>query len=179
MMELGMIQRNETTKQAGIITELLKNKDSLTRKGEKREFNDYHKVLGHPLEAITCVTAHVEGILLMGKFNTFEDCTLGKVRQSNTSKKKVPRSTYKGERLLFVLVCLQSKIWVVKHQLLVDDDCIDYCWSYFLEEKSDLKCHLIELIKELHSKYYCKVKCIYCDNAGENITLEKACNRTG
>ncbi len=49
-MEVGIIQRNENTKKSGIV-ELLKHKDSLMRKGEKSDFNEYHK--GHPSEAIT------------------------------------------------------------------------------------------------------------------------------
>ncbi len=42
MTELGMIQRNETMKQTGLITVLLKHKDSLIRKGETRDVNKYH-----------------------------------------------------------------------------------------------------------------------------------------
>ncbi len=101
MMEIGMIQRNETTKQAKIITNLLKHKDSLIGKGETREINEQHKALGHPSEAITCATAHAEGILLKGKFNPCEDCTLGKARQANVSKKAVPRPTNKGELFFY------------------------------------------------------------------------------
>ncbi len=40
-----------------------------------------------------------------------------------------------------------------QHWLLVVYDCTDYCCSYFLKEKSDLKSHVIKLIKELDSKY--------------------------
>ncbi len=49
--------------------------------------------------------------------------------------------------------------------------------SYFLKEKSDLKCYVVELIKELDSKYNCKVKYIRCDNAGINVSLEKTCKQ--
>ncbi len=63
MMEVGMIQWNETTNQAGMITELLKHKDSLIRKGETRDVNEYHKALGHTSEAIAHATAHTEGLL--------------------------------------------------------------------------------------------------------------------
>ncbi len=62
--------------------------------------NEYHKALGHPSEAITCETAHVEGILLKGNFNSCEDCAIGMARQANASKKAVSRSTNKRERLL-------------------------------------------------------------------------------
>ncbi len=66
-----------------------------------------------------------------------------------------------------------------QHWLLVMDDCTYYCWSYFLKEKIDLKSHVIEPIKELYTKYNCKVKYICCDNAGENISLEKVCSQEG
>ena len=33
------------------------------------------------------------------------------------------------------------------HWLLVFDDCTDYCWSYFLKEKGELKNDVIELIE--------------------------------
>ncbi len=32
-------------------------------------------------------------------------------------------------------------------------------------------------MKELDSKHYCKVKCISCDNDGENISSKKACKK--
>ena len=39
-----------------------------------------------------------------------------------------------------------------------------------------MKDHVIEW---LDSKYSCKVKYIHCDEAGENISLEKACKHEG
>ncbi len=60
--EVGMIQRNENSKHARKTTELLQHKDSLTRKGERRDINEYHTTLGHPSEAITRATACIEGI---------------------------------------------------------------------------------------------------------------------
>ncbi len=175
-----MIQRSENWKQAGKSTEQHENKYSLIRKGVTRDINQYHKALGHPSEAITRATAHAEGILLKGNFSPCEDCALGKARQANVSKKAVPRSTNKGERLFIDISSPSTKSMGGKqHWLLIVDDCTDYCWSYFLKEKSDLKDHVIELIKEMHLKYNCKVKCIRCDNAGENISLEKACKQEG
>ncbi len=47
-----------------------------------------------------------------------------------------------------------------KHWLLVADDCTNYCWSYFLKEKIDLKSHVIELINDFFLKCDGKVKCI-------------------
>ena len=63
--------------------------------------------------------------------------------------------------------------------LLVVNDSFDYCLSYFLKEKSDLKDHIIEQIKELDSKHNYKVKYICCDNSDDIISLEKACKQEG
>ncbi len=176
--ELGMIPRNENWKQAEKSTECQQHRDSLIRKGRTRDINEYHKALGHPSEAITHATAQAEGILLKGNFSPCEDCALGKARQTNVSKKAVPGSTNKGEQLFIDTSSPSTKSMGGKqHWLLVVDDCTNYCWCYFLKEKSDLKDHIIELIKELDSKYNCKVKCIRCDDAGENISLEKACKQ--
>ncbi len=38
---------------------------------------------------------------------------------------------------------------------------------------------MIELIKVWDSKYNFKVKCTYCDDAGENVSLKKACEEEG
>ncbi len=172
MMELGMIQRNENWKQAEKSTEWHQHKGFLIKKGRTRDINEYHKALGHPTEAITCARDYAQGILLKKNFNPVEDCAIGKARRANVSKKAVPRSTNKGERLFIDINSPSTKsMGGEQHWLLVTDDYTDYCWSYFLKEKSDLKSHAIELIKELGSKYNCKVKCICCDNAGENIII--------
>ena len=44
------------------------------------------------------------------------------------------------------------------HWKFVFIDFSDYCWSYILKEKSELKDHLIELINELDLKCNSKVK---------------------
>ncbi len=91
-----MIQRNENGKKAEKSTYWQQHKGSLIRKGRTRDINEYHKLLGHPLEAITHATAHADSVLFEGNFNPCEDCTLGKARQVNVSKKAVPTSTNKG-----------------------------------------------------------------------------------
>jgi hypothetical protein len=59
------------------------------------------------------------------------------------------------------------------------DDCTDKAWSFFLKHKDDQVEVLIEHIKELKSKYGKVVKYIWCDNAGENILLERRCKKEG
>ncbi len=88
--EVSMIQRKENWEQASKSTEQHHHNGTLIRKRRTRDINEYHKALGHPSEAITCAKAHAEGILLKGNFNPSEDCTLGKARQANVSKKADP-----------------------------------------------------------------------------------------
>ncbi len=78
-----------------MIVEWHQQKYSLIGKGRTRDINEYHKTLGHSSVAITCATAHAEGIFLKEIFNPCEDCACGKERQTNVSKKGVPRSTDK------------------------------------------------------------------------------------
>ena len=93
--------------------ESCKEKKSLNGKGVVvRETNEFHKALGHLSESITHATAKVEGIVLIGKFNTCEDCPLGKARQMNGSKKAVTRSSEIGEKLFWTSVHLQQRVWV-------------------------------------------------------------------
>ena len=47
----------------------------------------------------------------------------------------------------------------------------------FLKEKSDLKMNVLALIKELKAKDGYIIKYIWCDNAGENLALEIACQQ--
>ncbi len=42
----------------------------------------------------------------------------------------------------------------------VVDDCTVFCRNYFLKDKSELKDNVIELIKDLDSKYDSKLKCL-------------------
>ncbi len=115
---------------------------------------------------------------MKGKFNPCEDCALGKARQSNVSKKADPRSPNKREQLFIDISSPSTKsTGRRKHWLLIVHDYTNYCWEYFLKEKSDLKSHVIELIKELDSKYNYKVKSIHCDNVGDNTSFEKACKQ--
>ncbi len=124
------MEEYENWKQAEESTEWHQYKGSLIRKGRTRDINEYHKALGHPSEAITCASAHAEGVSLKGNFNPCEDCALGKARQNNVSKKAVPRSTNKGERLFIDISSPSTKSMGGKqHWLLIVDDCTDYCWS--------------------------------------------------
>ncbi len=66
-----------------------------------RDINEYHEALGHPSASITCATAHAECISLK-KFSIPVNTVL-------SSKKTVPRSTNKGERLFIDISSTSTK----------------------------------------------------------------------
>jgi hypothetical protein len=67
-----------------------------------------------------------------------------------------------------------AKFWV-----LVVDDFIDKCWSFFVKHKSQMLEKVVLLIKKLRSdqRYSINhvVKIIRCNDAGENKVLETLC----
>ena len=81
-----------------------------------------------------------------------------------------------GERLYVDISSIKgesyggSKFWV-----LVVNDYSGYCWSYFLNHKSDLKVTLVELIVELKDLKK-TVKFLRLDDAGENLQLRRLVN---
>ena len=52
-------------------------------------------------------------------------------------------------------------------------------WSYFLQEKSETSEQVINLVKHLKAENNVRVNIIRCDNAEENILLQKECKREG
>ena len=59
-----------------------------------------------------------------------------------------------------------------KHMFHVVEDSMDYAWSYFLKEKSELKDLMMTLFKDSKMMFGVTVRYAHCDNAGENETLE-------
>ena len=116
----------------------------------KRDVNDLHAELGHPLEAITRSTGKHFNIQVTSTFEPCEDCTLGKAKQQAKSKKAVPCLQFLGERLFFDISSPSTPTFGGKrHWLLVIDDHSDYCWSFFLSEKSNLTQKMLVLVKDL------------------------------
>jgi transposase InsO family protein len=59
-----------------------------------------------------------------------------------------------------------SKFWA-----LIVDDYSDYCWSFVVKNKSDLKTRIKTLLTDLKIVNLI-VKFIRCDDAGENMTMK-------
>ena len=143
----------------------------------KIDINNLHTILGHCGEATARMTGKAHGYDVVGVFNPCEACSVGKARQKNINKEWKGGSMTAGERLYVDISSIKgesyggSKFWA-----LVVDDYSGYCWSYFLNHKSDLKVKLVELIVELRDLKK-NVKFLRLDDAGENFALEKACKQ--
>ena len=143
-----------------------------------KDINTLHKQLGHISEQSVKDTAKFYEWELKNKFEDCTNCALGKSRQKNINKEPVPRSTTSGERLFLDISSVRTRSYGgAKYWLLVVDDATDYCWSYFLKEKSQLCKTVVSLLKELKDTYNKTVKYIRCDNSGENVVLIEKCKQ--
>ena len=148
--------------------------------GKTVDVNVLHKAIGHPSEDTTRKTAAHYNLKLKNKLEPCSDCAEGKSRQKNVNKTSEVSSKIPGERLMIDISRVKKKSYGgKKFWLLVLDDCTDKAWSFFLKQKDDQVDILIAHIKELKAQYGKVVKYIRCDNAGENISLEKRCKEEG
>jgi transposase InsO family protein len=77
-----------------------------------------------------------------------------------------------GERLYINISSIKERSFgVAKFWALIVDDYSDYCWSFVMKNKSDLKTRIKTLLKDLKIANQI-VKFIRCDDAGENMTMK-------
>ena len=90
------------------------------------------------------------------------------------------KSEILGKRIFIDLSSPKTGSLGGKHYwLLVVDDFTDMTWSYSFKKKSETADKIISLIKDPTSKHRIVVKIVRCDNAGENIALQRACEKEG
>lgn len=142
--------------------------------------NELSKLLLHVTEDSVRRTAKFYGWEVFGTFKPCNHCATTEARQKNLSKSIEFSSMMPGKRRCVGIGFIKGirygnrKIW-----LLAVDDCVDVCWSEFLECKSDTTKKMIPLIKELQAKYGYTVMYICCDNVGGNLKLEEASQKEG
>jgi hypothetical protein len=146
------------------------------KNGSLLDVNAFHKTMGHLHQEALNKTAAYYGVKLCGTLEPCYECSLAKIRQTNVGKDAKNRSTVPGERLF---VHRDERFGGTKFWVLVVDDFMDKCWSFFVKRKSQMTKQLVLLIKKLRSdqRYSIKhvVKIIRCDDAGENKVLETLC----
>jgi transposase InsO family protein len=77
-----------------------------------------------------------------------------------------------GERLYLDISSIKERsIGGAKFWALIVDDYTDYCWSFVLKNKLDLKVKIKTLLTDLKIANR-NVRFIRCDNAGENMTMK-------
>ena len=148
--------------------------------GKRIDETDLYGRLGHVSKEVMQKTAKHYGWDLRGHVHKCENCDMGKMRKKNVKKTTEKRSEKGGERLFLDISSVKGKSYGgSKFWILVVDDHTDYCWSFFVKKKSELKDKVVPLIKELKAKNGIEVKFIRCDNAGENNSLEEECKKEG
>ena len=148
--------------------------------GKSININQYHELLGHVGTEKLKNTANKIDLKLTGKFIKCEDCALSKARQKNLNKDLILRATKKGERLFMDILSIKCEnLGKAKFWLLLIDDATDYCFSFFMKQKSDLSKIVQDFVNNLKAQYGIKVGIIHCDNAGENKKLEANSKKDG
>jgi hypothetical protein len=80
------------------------------------------------------------GFKSSSNFDTCEQCAIAKAQQKNVSKNWLGSSNSPGECLYVDISPIKERsIGAAKFWALIVDDYLDYCWSFILRNKSDLK----------------------------------------
>lgn len=160
--------------------DILKGPSNTMKEGTKVARDRVHQLLAHVNDDAVRRTANHYKWKLTGKFSACINCAIAKSKQKNLNKLKIDESKVKGYRLCLDIASFKTKtVGGAKHWLLVLDDATDMCWSFFLKKKDILPKTVIELIMDIELKAKVDVKVIRCDNAGENLSLEKECKKRG
>jgi hypothetical protein len=129
-------------------------------------------LFGHCGQEILNKKIKVYGFKSTGSFDTCEQCAIAKVLQKNINKNWLGSSNLPGERLYFDVSSIKERIFgVAKFWALIVDDYTDYCWSFVIKNKLDIKARIKMLLTNLKIANRI-VKFIRCDNAGENMTMK-------
>ena len=150
------------------------------KSGPKVQFKTLHHKLGHASRESVKATASHFGWELTGELEKCTACAVGKTKRKKLNRELQPKSSVPGERLFLDISSVKAtSIGGAKFWLLVLDDATDMCWSFFLKEKSELAEVVLQLLLDLRFKHNRTVKFIRCDNAGENMSLQKRCDKGG
>jgi hypothetical protein len=114
----------------------------------------------------------IYGFKSTGSFDTCEQCAIAKARQKSVNKNWLGSSDLPGERLYVDISSIQKRSFSGgKFWALIIDDYTDYCWSFVMKNKSDIKARIKTLLTALKIANWI-VKNIRCDNAGESMKMK-------
>ncbi len=152
------------------------------QEGRAIDVNTLHRTLGHVNEDSVRRTASYYGIKVTGTFVPCYTCAISNIKQRPINKVTDNKSSQPGERLFLDIGSIQSKSYGgSKFWVLVVDDYSDYCWSLFLQQKSHLAERVSLLVNKIQGESDTKITIdkILCDNAGENVALQKLLIKEG
>jgi hypothetical protein len=136
------------------------------------DINHLHRIFGHCGHATLKNTVKMYGFKLSRVPETCVECAIAKARQKNVNKNWLGSSNVPGDRLYMDLSSIKESSFAgAKFWALIIDECADYCWSVALKNKS----YLQDKVRTLLTYYKIaglNVKCIRCDDAGENMLMK-------
>ena len=138
----------------------------------------FHLITGHAGDGYLEHTAHHMGIELSGSIRKCLHCALEKMRQANIPKSVDETSTTPGERMYLDISSYKAKsLGSNRHWVMLVDEATRFKQSFFIKQKDHQNDLIVEWFKELKQNYKIIVKCVRCDNSGENNTLKTQCIR--
>ena len=161
------------------VQRVLDHAHSAMEPGKTISMSKLHQITGHTGEHLLRPTANYMRIKLTGKLAPGEVCAQAKIRQANIPMKKMKKLPTRPGYRVFIDICSFKQVCRggKRHWLIVVDEFSDCSHSFFLSRKSD-QIKLIPMwIKSLAKKYGIEIKRIRLANSGENLSLQKECNK--
>jgi hypothetical protein len=135
------------------------------------DINHLHKLFGHCGQEMINKTVKMYRLKSSGSFNQCEQCAIAKKRQKKVNKQSLGWNNLPSERLYINISSIKERSFGgAKFWALIVHDYSDYCWSFVMKHKSDLKTMIKTLLTDFKIAKQI-VKFIRCDDAGENITM--------
>jgi hypothetical protein len=131
-----------------------------------------HELFGHCGQETLNNTIKMYGFKSSGNFETCEQCAIAKAQQKNVNKNWLGSSNVQGECLYINISSIKERSFGgAKFWALIVDDCKDYCWSFVMKSKLDLKAKIKTLLTYLKIAGW-NVRFIRCDDSDKNMTMK-------
>ena len=147
--------------------------------GKKISVWKFHQITLHTGEHLLRPTATYMKIEITGKLPPCEICAQAKIRQANVPKKKMKQVPSRPGYRVFIAISSfkHESMGGKRHWLIAVDEFSDCSHCFFLTRKSDQIAMIPMWIKALINKCGIEVKRIRLDKSGENISLQRECDR--
>jgi hypothetical protein len=134
--------------------------------------HNLHKEFGHYGQQVLIKTIKIYGFKSYVNFDTYEHCAIVKAGQKNVNKNWLGSSNLPGERLYVDISSIKERRFGgANFWALIVDDQIDYCWSFVLKNKSDLK-ERIDILLTDSKIAINNERFIRCNDAGVSMTMK-------